>query len=148
MDDDSDADYSTIQAAVDNATKGDTIRVYAGTFVENVLVNKSLDIEGNGSKETIIDGHNYSALRIDADWCNVSKCSFTGDIDVLHTAGIDIHGDHNTISQNEFWRNHLGIYMEGAHYNTITRNHLSSNMEGIKVSRFSDNNKIFNQFVP
>jgi pectin methylesterase-like acyl-CoA thioesterase len=37
-------DYGTIQAAVDNATAGDTIIVRDSTYTENVHVNKSLTI--------------------------------------------------------------------------------------------------------
>ncbi|MFN5935407.1 MAG: hypothetical protein ACK46D_14045, partial [Roseiflexaceae bacterium] len=40
--------YSTIQATINAASAGDTIRVMPGTYAENVVVNKSLTIEGSG----------------------------------------------------------------------------------------------------
>ena len=46
--------YTSIQNAVDNATAGDTIRVYAGTYYEDVLLNKTITLIGNGSANTII----------------------------------------------------------------------------------------------
>ena len=40
------AEYASIQDAVDNASDGDTIFVYAGVYLENVVVNKSVNITG------------------------------------------------------------------------------------------------------
>jgi hypothetical protein len=57
-------DYTTIQAAVDNATAGDVIDVAAGTYAEEVTVNKSLTIQGAGCLNTIIDGGSSNANGI------------------------------------------------------------------------------------
>ncbi len=48
-------DYMTIQAAVDAASPGDTINVCAGTYPENVTINKKLVVEGAGAAVTIVD---------------------------------------------------------------------------------------------
>ena len=63
--DGSDNIYNTIQAAIDAASNGDTIILSAGTFEEDVVVNKAVIIEGanvgvsgSGARgaETIVDG--------------------------------------------------------------------------------------------
>ena len=41
--------YTTIQAAINAATAGDTINVGAGTYTENVIINKRLIIYGAGN---------------------------------------------------------------------------------------------------
>jgi len=52
-------DHARIQWAVDNATDGDTIVVRDGVYVENVNVDKSLDIRSeNGSAECIVQAAN------------------------------------------------------------------------------------------
>ena len=56
------ADYSTIQAAIDAATHGDTIQIAPGYYNEVLSVTQSLILEGSGMEETIIDGE-------DADCC-------------------------------------------------------------------------------
>ena len=42
----SDAGYTTINAAVAAAVPGDTIRVCAGTYTENIVLNESLTLLG------------------------------------------------------------------------------------------------------
>ena len=48
--------YSTIQAAVDAAHDGDTIRIAPGTFAGGVAIDVSVDIRGAGAGATIISG--------------------------------------------------------------------------------------------
>lgn len=51
---DGSADYTTVQAAVDAATPGATIKIAAGMYEEHVMINKALTLEGAGSKKTTI----------------------------------------------------------------------------------------------
>lgn len=49
--------YSTIQGAIDAASNGDKIIVYAKTYYENeITINKAVNIQGAGLTSTIIDG--------------------------------------------------------------------------------------------
>ena len=53
---DGNGDYENIQDAIDNADEGDTIRVYEGLYSENVVVDKTVSLAGNGSEETTMNG--------------------------------------------------------------------------------------------
>ena len=62
-------DYSTIQAAVDESVDGDTITIDAGTFREQVIIDKSITIQGAGIDQTIIESPNGEDLEISGgDW--------------------------------------------------------------------------------
>jgi hypothetical protein len=48
--------YATIQAAVDAAQDGDTIKLGAGTFAGGVAIDKSVNLVGDGASQTVIKG--------------------------------------------------------------------------------------------
>jgi parallel beta-helix repeat protein len=50
-----DGDFTTIQAAVDAADAGDKVKVRAGTYAENVVVDKELTIKGAFGNTAIVD---------------------------------------------------------------------------------------------
>jgi hypothetical protein len=47
-------DIPTIQAAVDVASPGDTIKVERGTYEEQIIIGKSLTLRGAGADRTIV----------------------------------------------------------------------------------------------
>ena len=69
--------YKKIQDAIDNASAGDTVRVYSGTYYENLIIDKSLTIIGSGSSSTIISGNGIGEVaKIMADWTNITGLTF------------------------------------------------------------------------
>lgn len=67
-------DYTTIQAAVDAASAGDSIHVMSGNYKENVVVTKSLSLIGEDEHTTFINGSTSdgNVIEIKADGCQVS----------------------------------------------------------------------------
>ena len=53
---DGNGDYTTITEAVTSASGGDVIRVWEGVYRENADILNEVDLVGNGSHETVIDG--------------------------------------------------------------------------------------------
>lgn len=64
-------DYATIQNAVGNASSGDTISVSAGSYTENLIIDKTLVLHGAGSDSVTLTGQE----KIRAN--NVSLDGFT-----------------------------------------------------------------------
>ncbi len=51
----SDAPFATIQKGVDTVAVGGTVEVAAGTYAENVTINKELTLNGDGTGSTILE---------------------------------------------------------------------------------------------
>ncbi|ADE35644.1 NosD domain-containing protein [Methanohalophilus mahii] len=117
--------YTTIQYAVDNATSGDTIHVYPGTYSENVVVNKELNIISvDGASAT----HVMAAASSDHVF-NISANNVT--IDGFNVSGAD---------ESDFGKMSAGIYLRNVTKCTIFNNILSNNRYGIYLAASNNNN--------
>jgi len=136
VDDGGGGDFIRIQDAVDNAEAGDTVRVWEGTYSENVMVDKTMSLVGNGSKETTIRGGGAGdVVRITADWCNVSGFLITRSGNGAYDAGIKVTSDHvwifdNTIVDND----NDGIRLFSSKHGIISNNSCERNRHGISLS--------------
>jgi parallel beta-helix repeat protein len=142
-------DYTTIQAAVDNASAGGTIIVRDGTYNENVDVNKRLTIRSeNGSDSTIVTAANssYSVFKVTADYVTISGFTVTEATEYLDTSGIYlIDADYCNIYDNKASNNEAGIYLYNSSNNTIKNNAVNSNEgTGIVLDMSSKCNTITN----
>jgi parallel beta-helix repeat protein len=74
VDDDGGTDYVRIQDAIDNASDGDTVFVYSGTYFENLVVDKSINLIGEDKNTTVIDGRQLD----DTVWIKTSSVKLSG----------------------------------------------------------------------
>ncbi|MFO7618762.1 MAG: PKD domain-containing protein [Thermoplasmata archaeon] len=144
--------YATIQEAIEDmeTDNGHTITVSAGTYLENVLVNKRLTIIGNGSANTTIDGSGTgNTVQITANWVNLTGFTLMGSgNDSWADAGLSLHTSNNcTISDVNSSGNSLGLALTLVYDCVITQCNLSKNYfneddgEGINI-RYSHRNVI------
>jgi len=139
-------DFTEIQDAINIAFPGDTIRVYEGIYRENVDVNKRLDLIGDGSTETIIDGgRSDSTVTITSNNVEMSGFMITGSD--YNEGGIKVQSDNNRINNNFCWENYYGIYLDESEDNIISDNICSYNEDfpnnyGIYLDA-SDQNSLF-----
>ena len=140
-------DYATIQGAINAASDGDTINVRAGTYYENVIINKKVSLVGEDRGTTIIDGSgngNVVCMTSAADTANISSFTLRNGRGINDGAGIDVQSSSNhTITGNIITDNQRGLRLQFSRYNVICDNEITSNIEtGIEL-RSSHWNSIF-----
>jgi len=86
------SDYTDIQDAIDAASADDVIYVYNGTYYENVVVDVAVDLIGNGTDDTVIDGgDNGDVVHVSSN--GVMVTGFTVQNAFAGQDGIDIDAD-------------------------------------------------------
>jgi len=133
--------YTTIQDAIDNSSAGDTILVWAGSYYENLFVNKSISLIGNGTLNTTIDGGGGGdVLNISADWVTVSGLRIINSGPSSEDAGIEIFSCENiTIDECNSSHNFLGIEVVSSTQGINVQNcTITNNYQGIHVRNGSD----------
>lgn len=149
--------YTTIQAAVNAATAGDKIKVRAGTYEENVVVNKQLTIKGadaslanyrDASKASIVDPVNNTAngglgvaFDLQADGIKIEGFTigeFDSNTDPDGTIGIRTSASHAgyKIKDNVIEKNTIGIYL-----NTSSSSSSTPARTTVKDNVIRDNNR-------
>ena len=83
--------HATIQAAVDDGAC-DLVHVGSGTFHEHVWVNRRLTIEGQGARNTIVDGGEGVG-----PCCSVFVIGYDGAVTLTDLAIANGHGEHGGI---------------------------------------------------
>ena len=144
------ADHDTIAAAISAARPGDTIRVHAGTYYEDNVVDKPLDLVGNGTA-TVIDGKKKDhvfGFRLTAGDTNVSGFTFHNWWPTHHYGGVGVYSDGNRISNNTFIDNNRGLFLGACSDNLVIDNTFDDNFYGLLVHEGSDDCTVsFNTFT-
>lgn len=155
--------FSSINAAISAASANDTIKVASGTYVEDVIIKKSLSLIGTGSSSTIIDAtglangiyidgiDNAGLSHVVVSGFTVENANFEG-ILITNSSSISIWNNHvknNDKSLNpsagtcpgqpdfetaEDFDCGEGIHLSGVHHSIIGNNLVEHNSGGILLS--------------
>jgi parallel beta-helix repeat protein len=140
-------DYPTIQQAINNANEGDIAYVKAGTYYENVVVNKTVLLIGENKEDTIIDGNNtdWEVIKIMAN--NTIVSGFT--VKNSSWFGIQIWNSFgSTIRDNNVIDTFYGIRLDQSTSNSIIGNTVKSNrFMGILLGSSSNNILRYNEMA-
>lgn len=129
VDDDASPDWydsthvKTIQEGINNASNDETILVYNGTYYENVIIDKTVNLCGENKNSVIIDADGISdVVYISANYVNISKFTLKNSGSSAwpgRDAGIDIISSNCAISNIIFSNNDFGVYAEKSTYNNV-----------------------------
>jgi len=89
--------WYNIQDAIDNASSGDTLHIWAWTYYENVDVDESITIIGNGTGNTTLNATGGKGFDLDSDDISLSNIKIINCGDTATYNGIQADGDDSTI---------------------------------------------------
>lgn len=144
--------YTSIQAAINDANDGDTVYVYddSSPYYEEVYITKVINLIGENKDTTIIDSSgDGDVIRIDVDGVHVSGFTLQNSGEYWQMAGIDVRANNAYISNNNIKDCCDGINIfENRVNNIISDNTISStHLNGIGLWYSSENNLIFNNTI-
>jgi nitrous oxidase accessory protein NosD len=96
----SDGAYVKIQDAINASSEGDIVYVYNGTYNENVVVNKTINLTGENRDTTIIQGGLGDVIRITTDWVNITGFTFRSGGWSIGDAGCELDNVRNCMVFN------------------------------------------------
>ncbi len=158
--------YPTIQAAIDSAVHGDTVYVFNGTYVENIVVNKRITLQGEGRSNTVIDGNGSDVVDIKSPHVNISGFTIkNGGYGIYMVVGRDCRitdcDIHSNIHGIYLWRacrdnvisdcilhsntaNGIFIFMSSSNNSITGCTAYSNGNNGIMLQKFCNNNTVVN----
>ncbi len=148
VDDEGDGDYISIQDAIDNASSGDTIKVYSGTY-EKTSIRKKIILEGipieykngNDTGKPIIEEQSKGRLiyLCDANDCIIQGFDLIGGVEGI----LLVDSSRNKISENNISHCYIGIkihrMLNQSSNNLIENNNIIDSCIGIHLEYSSNN---------
>jgi parallel beta-helix repeat protein len=143
--------YPTINAAVGNASAGDTVFIKKGNYFEYGLnIDKPLRLVGQDSNNTILRGNrgsrSYSPmLFISSSDVEISCLSLVDCYVAIECRGNSLHGI--TVSNSGFFNNSAGVTTTSKATITVTACSFENNQNAILLSDLSNNSIISKNIV-
>ncbi|MDP2207861.1 MAG: pectinesterase family protein [Bacteroidota bacterium] len=141
--------YTSINAAIGVANSNDTVKVWPGTYLEQVTLNKNIVLMGSGYENTIITGNFSPSITVSSgklQWFRVTSLTGIGimisggtvnNCVIMGCANVGIQSNSGTgtITNCVIWNNgSYGIYAKSPGYltvyNCISRNNTGAGFYG------------------
>ncbi|MBP1662566.1 MAG: hypothetical protein H6P94_815, partial [Thermoplasmatales archaeon] len=121
--------YQFIQDGIDHAVGADTVWVFNGQYVENIVISVSLELVAEAPGSTEITGDDFgTVIKIIAEGVTISGFTITHCGGNPNNAGILIHTPYNTIVNNTIEdNNYYGICILEGTNNMIYHNNILEN---------------------
>lgn len=136
--------YTSIQAAINDADYNDTVYVFNGTYYEAISINKSLGLIGENKNITILEGNGTrDIITIQADYVTVNGFTiFNGHFNILIN-----HSFSTNVSGNIIERGLQGISIQnGCRHLIISKNSFRNNVYGVRLYSSTEVTVSYNSF--
>jgi parallel beta-helix repeat protein len=128
--------FDTVQGGVDNVTAGGTVYVAAGTYAENVSIEKQITLAGEDAATTVIDGGGSGiVVMVQADGVEISGFTVQNSGATEADAGIGVFAaDNANLHDNLIQNNAIGVGLGGATGVVVDENTFKNNYIGVGIS--------------
>ena len=137
--------FDNIQDGIDAVNLSGTVYVYNGTYNENIIINKTINLIGEDRSTTIIDGGGSGdVVYVSVNWVNVSGFTIRNSGNAgypNYDAGVEIRSNYSTIIGNIVTGNNRGIWISANNNYVVDNEITSNNAQGIEIY-LSRNNTI------
>jgi parallel beta-helix repeat protein len=134
--------HSTIQDAIDAANPGDTIYVFLGTYEEDLVINKTINLVGESKHSTIIDttGSTFGLQITGTHFVNISGFTIKG----ANSATLRLVNANSSRIFDNMLINSIfsAIVINPGSYNLVEDNRFIDNLNGIIISGDSKENTV------
>ena len=131
--------WNTIQEGINDANDGDTVLVYKGTYYENVVVNKPINLAG--IDYPVVDaGGSGNAITVKADNCTIDGLKIANGVNGIYLSNSNYNKIINIISLS----NDNGISLASSRNNILENNTLLNNSNGVYLHANSGYNIVLN----
>jgi len=135
----------SIQNAINNASENTTVLVKNGTYTEQVIINKTVQLIGENANGVILDGkgENTFIINIIADNVYVEGFTIKNSSSQLGSFNVQVFKAQNTVLQNcRIEQGYYGVLLTNANASKIFNNQISDNIFGITLRSNSESNTI------
>ena len=138
--------FSSIQNAINASSNGDTVYVHNGTYYENVIVNKSINLIGEYKTTTIIDGIGNVGIQIGVNDTSIRDLAVTNCSTGIYVYNASFTIQNATLQNNTVYDDSYGVKFEYVANSTIISCDMHNNSEdGIWLKYASYNNILSNK---
>ncbi|MDH7517329.1 MAG: NosD domain-containing protein [Candidatus Thermoplasmatota archaeon] len=141
--------FNKIQDAINNASAGDRIIVYRGTYDEKLTINKKLDVFGESRDIVIINwGGSGDVITINTQYVNISHFTIKNSGSNKGNAIVKINYGNSIITDNIISDGKIGIFVNNSNNNLIYDNIITNNDgDGIQLKQSNNNDITYNNIT-
>ena len=150
--------YTHIQDAINDSSDGDTVFVYFGSYYENIIIDKSVEVVGENKYTTFINytdngKHPHPVFRITANNVKISGFTIGYHLSIQHADNVLVkdniidsvranYSNYCSLESNIIIRPWVAVALSTSCNNNIKDNNISGFVYGVQLFNCSNNNII------